>query len=68
MKWGTRQGTDITSKRYRRYPLLKHKDAWGSYVNARINAEIDPPVVFPADFLVKLGFDRMVMDMPGVKK
>ena len=50
------------------YPLHKYKDAWDSYVNSRINAEIDPPQWFFSDFLVKLGFDRMVMDMPGVKK
>ena len=50
------------------YPLHKHKDAWDSYVTSRISAEIDPPQWFFSDFLVKLGFDRMVMDMPGVKK
>ena len=69
MKWGDRlKGARFHYKKLESYPLHKYKDAWDSYVNSRINAEIDPPQWFFSDFLVKLGFDRMVMDMPGVKK
>ncbi|MAS98386.1 MAG: hypothetical protein CMF29_05620 [Kiritimatiellaceae bacterium] len=63
------KGTESSLKKeIESYPLHKHKDAWDSYVTSRISAEIDPPQWFFSDFLVKLGFDRMVMDMPGVKK
>jgi hypothetical protein len=48
-------------------PLIKYADAWLSYVDYHVELDADPPQWFFTDFLVKLGFDRMVMDIPEVK-
>ena len=45
-------------------PFSEHSNAWRAYVDWRIGLDEDPPSWFFTDFLVKLGFDRMVMDAP----
>tara|TARA_B100000161_G_scaffold265411_1_gene241498 strand:- start:504 stop:1514 length:1011 start_codon:yes stop_codon:yes gene_type:complete len=49
------------------FPLIKHSDAWNSYINEQLIADPDPPAWFYKEFLVPLGFDRMVMDIPEVQ-
>jgi len=46
-------------------PFLAYPEAWQAYVQARIDAGEDPPEWFFKECLVKLGFDRMVMDVPA---
>ena len=49
------------------FPLIKHSDAWNNYINEQLIADPDPPTWFYKEFLVPLGFDRMVMDIPEVQ-
>ena len=48
-------------------PLVKHSGAWNSYIDNQLKADPDPPAWFYKEFLVPLGFDRMVMDIPEVQ-
>ena len=47
------------------YPLLEYEASWRAYVAEQVVKSEDPPEWFYSQFLVPLGFDRMVMDMPG---
>ena len=46
---------------------LKQLKAWNSYINQQLIDDPDPPTWFYKEFLVPLGFDRMVMDIPEVQ-
>ena len=52
---------------YNMLPLIKHSTAWNSYIDTQLKADADPPAWFYKGFLVPLGFDRMVMDIPEVQ-
>ena len=45
-------------------PFSEYGNAWRAYVDWRVGLDEDPPSWFFTEFLVKLGFDRMVMDAP----
>jgi len=45
-------------------PFSAYPVAWQAYVDWRMEIDEDPPTWFFSEFLVKLGFDRMVMDAP----
>jgi hypothetical protein len=51
-------------ERLESYPLLEHEASWRAYVAEQVVNSEDPPEWFYSQFLVPLGFDRMVMDMP----
>ena len=51
--------------RLRSYPLIDFETAWRAYVAEQVVKSEDPPEWFYSQFLVPLGFDRMVMDMPS---
>ena len=48
-------------------PLIEYSDAWNSYIEQQLQVDADPPGWFYKGFLVPLGFDRMVMDIPEVQ-
>ena len=48
-------------------PLIKYSNAWNNYIENQLKVDTDPPTWFYEEFLVPLGFDRMVMDIPEVQ-
>lgn len=45
-------------------PLTQYPEAWQAYIDWCVKQDEDPPSWFFSDFLVKMGFDRMVMQRP----
>ena len=45
-------------------PLQQYPEAWRAYIDWCVEQDEDPPSWFFSDFLVKMGFDRMVMQRP----
>ena len=45
-------------------PLQQYTEAWRAYIDWCVEQDEDPPSWFFSDFLVKMGFDRMVMQRP----
>ncbi len=58
------QGELLNTGRAELPTFLAYPEVWQAYVHTRLEADEDPPEWFYREFLVKLGFDRMVMDMP----
>ena len=46
-------------------PLQQYPEAWRAYIDWCVKQDEDPPSWFFSDFLVKMGFDRMVMQRPA---